>query len=48
MRSLKPASGSSTGVIGYSRPIAAGVHLSMMIPLGTPRNDKRVAVLDAV
>src|SRR6185503_19288834 len=43
MRSRKAASGSRTGVIGKPLPAAAGVHLSMMMPFGTAKNDKRAA-----
>src|SRR5437867_2533330 len=48
MRSLKAANGSRTGVSSYPLPTAAGVHLSMMIPFGTVKNERRVAVLEAV
>src|ERR1044071_4905049 len=41
MRSLKSASGSSTGVSAKSAPSVAGVHLSIMIPFGTSMNDRR-------
>src|SRR2546425_13051155 len=47
MRSLKAANGSRIGVSSYPLPSAAGVHLSMMIPFGTVKNESRVAVLDA-
>src|SRR5437899_5402696 len=48
MRSLKAANGSRTGVSSYPLPTTAGVHLSMMIPFGTVKNERRVAALDAV
>src|SRR5262245_24600904 len=48
MRSLKPAKGSRTGVSSNPLPPPAGVHLSMMMPLGTVKNERRLAVLDAV
>src|SRR5262245_10307305 len=48
MRSLKAASGSKMGVSSYPLPTVGGVHLSMMIPFGTVKNESRLAVLDAV
>jgi hypothetical protein len=43
MRSRNGARGSRTGVIGNPLPTTAGVHLSMMIPLGTAKKDRRFA-----
>src|SRR4051812_17992554 len=45
MRSRNGASGSRTGVRAKSRPSAAGVNLSIMIPFGTSMNDMRTGCL---
>src|SRR5260370_42216285 len=42
MRSRNGASGSRIGVRAKSAPSVAGVHLSIMIPLGTSMNDMRI------
>ena len=48
IRSLKAAKGSMIGVSSKLLPTAAGVHFSMIIPLGTVKNESRLAVLAAV
>ena len=47
-RSLNAAKGSRIGDSSKPLPEAAGVHFSMMIPLGTVKNERRVARPDPV
>src|SRR5262245_7666980 len=48
MRSLKGPKASRIGVSSKLLPTVAGVHFSMMIPLGTVKNERRLTALAAV